>query len=188
MHRAIMSLAAVEPFGSVLDLGCGFGQMGLALLEAGVACSVIGIDVSDSHLNAARKAGKGLPFGASRQDLAIDRALPSVDTVLLLDVLYQLDDPAQAEVLAMAVQAARSSIVIRTMDPDRGFRSGLSRALEMLFCGIWPTSGATVNPKDVGAFVELLKASGLSVSTISCSKGTPFANVLLVGKRLLNAS
>lgn len=183
MHRAVLALAAASPFGSVLDLGCGFGQVGLALLEAGGATSVTGLDVAAGHLGAAQAAANGLAFAAQVQDLARPRPLPVVDTVLLIDVLYQLDDAAQAGLLRQVAQAARRRVVIRTQDPQRGWRSGLTRLMERGFRVVWPTSGATVNPWPVSRVAGALAAAGFAVRSTPCWEGTPFSNVLLVAER-----
>jgi predicted RNA methylase len=45
------------PFGCVVDLGCGFGQIGLALLELGRATSCLGIDSDEKRVWVARQAG-----------------------------------------------------------------------------------------------------------------------------------
>ena len=44
VHAAILDLARVEPLGHVIDLGCGRGQLAVALLEAGLAQSVNGLE------------------------------------------------------------------------------------------------------------------------------------------------
>ena len=40
VHRDVLGLATGEAFGEVIDIGCGRGQLALALLEAGLARSV----------------------------------------------------------------------------------------------------------------------------------------------------
>src|SRR4051812_39534184 len=84
---AILALAVREGFGAVLDLGCGRGQLGLALIEAGGASSLTGLDLDDGKIAEARAAASGLPARFAVADLAAAE-LPVCDTVLLVDVLY----------------------------------------------------------------------------------------------------
>ena len=96
VHRDVLALAGDEGFGEVVDVGCGRGQLGLALLEAGAATRVLGLDRDFNKLAEAGRAASGLRFSAMGVDLARSVALPPADTVLLIDVLYQLPTEAQA--------------------------------------------------------------------------------------------
>ena len=125
IHRDMLALAEEEHFGHVLDLGSGRGQLGIALLEAGLASSVVGIDRRIRHLAQARHAACGLPYYAVAQDLTLPLAVLQATTVLLIDLLYQLADDAQHAMLLAACCAAQDRIIIRTLDPDRGARSRL---------------------------------------------------------------
>ncbi len=184
MHRDILALARAEGFGSVLDVGCGFGQMGIALLEAGSARMVIGIDRAASHLHAAATAAQGLAFQPAPRDLGQDAPLPAADTILLLDVLYQLPPPAQQALVQRIAQAAGSRILVRMLDTERGLRSSAGRALERGFRRIWPTAGAVVQPGPPAQLAALLREHGFRVTLADCARGTPFANVLLHAQRI----
>ena len=63
---ALLRLAAQRPFGDVLDLGCGRGQLGLALLAAGLATGLTGLDRDGDKL-AEATAGGGGPARALRR-------------------------------------------------------------------------------------------------------------------------
>jgi SAM-dependent methyltransferase len=182
-HRAVLALAGAEDFGDVLDIGCGRGQLGIALLEASLASSVVGIDRRTEHLAQARRAAEGLPYRAVAQDLALPLTVPPVATVLLIDVLYQLTDDAQNAVLQAACCAARDRIVIRTLDPHRGVRSLLTLGVERLMRPFSPHSGALVNPWNVARLQASLDERGFASSATPCWSGTPFANVLIIGRR-----
>ncbi len=118
-----------------------------------------------------------------RQDLARDAALPDADTVLLIDVLYQLDAGAQRALLDAAARAARTRLLIRSADPARGWRSTLSSLLERGFRRVWPHSGSTVNPLPIPMLVAELEPHGFIVTAEPCWRGTPFANMLLIARR-----
>ena len=183
VHADLLNLAAGERFGRVADVGCGWGQISLLLLEAGLASASIGLDVDGARLAAAEHAGRGLAFTARRQDLAAVPAVPDAQTVLLIDVLYQLARPTQAALLAAASGAARARLILRTPDPDRRGRAMLSRTLEVAFRCVWPNSGARVNPPSVAWICERLDALGFAVEVAPCWRGTPFANVLVIARR-----
>jgi len=184
VHADVLGLAAREPFGDVVDVGCGRGQLGVALLEAGLARSVLGLERRPSSLAAARLAAGHLPFRGEALDLARDQAAAAVDTVLLIDVLYQLDDGVQAAVLDAVAGAARARIVIRTLDPARGARSRFTQALERMGRRVWPNAGSTVNAPTIAALTGKLEARGFAVEAMPCWRGTPFANVLLIARRV----
>jgi hypothetical protein len=183
VHRDVLALAAQEHFGKVFDLGGGRGQLGIALLEAGLASSVVGIDRRIPHLCQARHAACGLPYYAVAQDLTLPLAVLQATTVLLIDLLYQLADDAQRAVLLAACWAARDRIIIRTLDPDRGARSQLTMGLERLMRPVSPHSGALVNPWKVATLLALLTEQGFATSVRPCWGRTPFANVLIIGRR-----
>ena len=183
VHEAVLRRAGPDGYGDVLDLGCGRGQLGVALLEAGLARSVLGLDWNPAPLDAARRAAAGLAFRAEPRDVARPTPLPRADTVLLVDVLYQLAPAAQDALLREAARAARGRVLIRTLDPDRGWRSAFTLGLERLGRRVWPNSGAHVAPRPVPALLDVLAREGFAATVEPCWRGTPFANVLVVGRR-----
>jgi SAM-dependent methyltransferase len=183
LYGMLPSLAARQTFGSVLDIGCGRGQLGIALLESGAARVVLGFDQNRVHLRQAARAAVDLPLRVEPCDLTQCEALPMVDTVFLIDVCYQLPTNVQNRLLRAAAVAARSCIVIRTADPAQGWRSTLSRVLEWSCRPFWPHSGAHVNPRPLRELIAIVTDSGFSVTVMPCWRGTPFCNVLLVGRR-----
>ena len=183
VHRTVLAMAAQHPFGIVTDVGCGRGQLGVALLEAGGASSVLGLDWAGASLRDAARAGAGLAFTAQAQDLAADPTVPACDTVLLIDVLYILRQARALTLLAHAAAAARQLVLVRTLDPGLGLRSRFHVALERLGQPIWPHAGATVDPAPVAALIHVLEQAGFAVSVAPCWQGTPFANVLLTARR-----
>ena len=188
VYADLLALTAGERFGDVVDVGCGRGQLGVLLLEAGGATSVLGLDWNDAHLRQGEKAAEGLAFRAARQDLMRDASVPAADTVVLVDVLYQLDTAAQARLLRAAAAGARGRVLVRTADPARGLRSAVTHGLEVLGRRTWPHAGARVNARPVDEIAAVLAASGLAVELAPCWRGTPFANVLLVARRMQSVS
>jgi SAM-dependent methyltransferase len=183
VHRAVLSLAANEAFGDVVDIGCGRGQLAVALLETRLARSVVGLDRNARHLEQARRAACGLAFSAIVQDLAGSQELPEAATVLLIDVLYQIDSRPQLALLRAAARAASQRIVIRTLDPDRGVRSALTLWLEGLMRPLSPHAGDHVDVLPPARLAQTLVDAGFVVSSAPCWEGTPFASILIIGRR-----
>jgi SAM-dependent methyltransferase len=182
VHRDLLALAARERFGDVVDIGCGRGQLSTLLLEARLARSVVGLDYNAAHLQQARGAAIGLAFSAILQDLAECQEIPKAATVLLIDVLYQLEPRVQMVLLRAAIRAARERLIIRTLDPNRGVRSRLTLCFEKLMRGLSPHSGEHIAARQVSCIEQVLDEAGLVTCVVPCWQGTPFANVLIVGR------
>jgi SAM-dependent methyltransferase len=99
------ALAKVIPAGAarVLDLGCGDGQVAVALMRRRPELVVEGVDVlvrPVTHIPVTPYDGVGLPF-----------AQESFDHVTIVDVLHHTDNPAA--VLREAARVAGRSIVVK---------------------------------------------------------------------------
>ena len=156
--------------------------MGVALLEAGLATSVLAVDQNETALAACARAASGLALRTERADLETCRWQPA-DTVLLIDVLYQLDPAVQQAVLARAAASARHCVLIRATDPAAGWRSTVSTVLERVGRGWWPTFGPRSHPIPPALLMAWLGAHGFDVGASPCADGTPLAGVLIVGVR-----
>ncbi len=183
VHADLLALGAATPFGQVADMGCGRGQLALALLVAGCASAVVGCDYARSALAQARRAAAGLAFIAREQDFATDQTVPPCDTVLLIDVLYQLGRPAALALLAAAAASASTLVLVRTHDPALGWRGRLTVTLERWWRPLLPNAGRRVDPVSPATVAASLEQAGFTVTTAPCWRGTPFANVLLVARR-----
>ena len=87
----------------VLDLGCGDGQVALAVMRRRPELTIEGVDVlvrPVTHIPVTPYDGVTLPF-----------ADQSFDHVTIVDVLHQTDDPAS--VLTEAARVARGSVVVK---------------------------------------------------------------------------
>lgn len=184
---AILALGAARPFGQVADLGCGRGQLGLLLLELGLAESVAGLDLDGRKIaHAAAAAGASEPPAQARftaADLAAS-AVPDCDTALLIDVLLLLPEAAQDALLMRAASATRERILIRAFDPDRGWRSRFGLAVERLRIALGADpAGGPVRPRPIAVLAAPLRAAGFAITVTPCWGATPLPNVLLVAER-----
>jgi SAM-dependent methyltransferase len=180
---ALLRLAARRPFGDVVDLGCGRGQLGLALLAAGLAERLTGLDLDRAKLEEARRAAAGLPARFAEADLAVPGvALPECDTLLMVDVLYQMPEPTQRPLLTAAASAARRRVLVRAFDPDRGWRSAAGLAMEVLGRAVRGDRNA-IRPLPLAAVAAPFEAAGFAVSISPCWGNTPLPNVLVAAER-----
>src|SRR5207237_691202 len=120
-------IAAMALLGEVVDVGCGRGQLVALLLVTRSAIRAVGIDWDEAKLRDARAAMAGLEATFVRGD-ARTCDVPAADTVLLVDVLHYMTDDEQDALLDRAARAARSRVIVRELDPERGWRSAVTRA------------------------------------------------------------
>jgi SAM-dependent methyltransferase len=116
VDHALVDFVDAHAGREVLDLGCGLGGYSKALADRGR--SVRGLDVSEQYVERARELG----VHAERYD---GRELPladnEVDTVIMLEVLEHLEDPAP--LLREARRVARRGVLVSTPDCTQGFGS-----------------------------------------------------------------
>ena len=114
VDSAVVDFVAERAGRRVLDLGCGLGGYSRALGERGHDCYAL--DVVDAYIEAARAIGV-------RADLYDGERLPledgAVDTVILIEVLEHLADPAS--LLREAARVARESVLVTTPNCTQSF-------------------------------------------------------------------
>jgi SAM-dependent methyltransferase len=101
VHAELLAMAAVGPGESVLDLACGTGVVSVAAARAvGAAGRVLGIDIADAMVQAARQRAQGLGLAQARFERmdAEQLALPDAgfDVALCAQGLMYGPDPAAA--------------------------------------------------------------------------------------------
>ncbi len=181
---AILDLAGDRGLGEVTDVGCGRGQLALVLLEAGRAERVAGFDWDEAKVKEATRAASDLPARFCAGDFAsADATIEACDTALLVDVLHYLTSDEQDALLARVAEAARARVIVRDLDPDRGWRSTVTRVQEAVTTFVRFNRGARVHVRPIAAMTTVLGACGFDAEVTPCWAGTPFANVLLVATR-----
>lgn len=179
---AILRLAAeAGTFGQVADLGCGRGQVGLALLLAGLAEGVVGLDLEAGKISDAKLAAAGLPARFEAADLG-QAPVPPCDTVLIFDVLLQMPVEAQLDLVARMARAARRRVVIRAFDPDCGWRARLGSAMEEAGRRL-RRDGSQFRPLALERIAEPLRREGFATRVRPCWGWTPLPNVMLTAER-----
>lgn len=179
---AILRLAAERGgFGVLADLGCGRGQMGLALMLAGLVDRVHGLDLDAKKIVDAARAAQGLPAHYMVADLA-ETPVPDCDTALVVDVLLLMPAPAQHALVQRIASAARHRVVIRAFDPDQGWRTRLAGVTEELARRIRGDS-ALLTPMPITTLAAPLRAAGFTITVTPCWGWTPLPNVMLLAER-----
>jgi SAM-dependent methyltransferase len=171
-----------EPLGDVLDVGCGRGQLAALLLEAGAARSVFGVDWDQGKIDLARACAEGLPARFEQGDFRTFE-LPACDTALLVDVLHYMTPEEQDAVLLRTARAARSRVFLRELDPDRGWRSAVTRFQETVTTGLGVNAGARLVFRPIAEYTRILEGEGYRVEIEPAWGGTPFSNVLVIARR-----
>jgi trans-aconitate methyltransferase len=195
VYRQLLNLALWNESGVVVDLGCGQGLFLTALLTArslgllpggkSIKQSLQGVELDIKLAGQARKALRAdgsIVVGDVRST-----PVPACRTVLLIDVLYHLTTDEQDAVLAKAVAALERGGVLLLREADsrpslRYVATWLAEAIMQLI-RLKPERRRYRSATD---WKSALEALGLTVETRDMSEGTPFANVLFIGRRSLN--
>lgn len=188
----------LPPEGLLLDLGCGRGivfALALAAREQWAKgkypagwpppprLAFHGIEERPKVAAAAREAlgGKAAIVAADLQTALY----PPADAVLLLDVLHYLSAADQEAVLARAAAALRPGgvLLLREADAADGWRFTATRMQERLSALFRRHWRQRFHYRSATEWRELLERLGLAVDLQPMGMGTPYANVLLAGRK-----
>jgi SAM-dependent methyltransferase len=198
VFAAIVARGLVNENARLVDLGCGQGVLAAFLCAAreeyaarawpeGWApaprlASVVGFDLRRSAI----RAGRIALGDAARLEVADVRAatLPECDRVAILDVLHYLPAPDQEAVLdrCRAVLSPGGLLLLRVGDASPGWRFAVTRLSDQLVT-LMRGSMPRLHFRTLSDWRALLARVGFEVESTPMSDGTPFANVLLVGRR-----
>ncbi|WP_435417295.1 class I SAM-dependent methyltransferase [Parerythrobacter aurantius] len=98
LTERLLAIAGAAPIGRALDVGCGAGELSLALARGNPSAEIIGLDVSEALVERARQRGAQLPNVAFEcGDAATwDRAGWHADLVISRHGVMFFDQPAAA--------------------------------------------------------------------------------------------
>ncbi len=178
----LVALGREQPLGHVVDVGCGRGQMAVLLCESGVAERVSGFDWDAKKVEEGNAAAEGLRAHFSQGDVRTE-PIPEADTVLLVDVLHYLTDKQQEDLVARVIASARRAVVVRELDPDRGWRSATTKLQEGITTLLGYNVGERVRVRPIADVVGSLEAAGFTVRVEPSWGSTPFANVAIIATR-----
>ena len=206
LFRGLIERGDLPPGARVLDLGCGQGLIAALLHTAEAlarqggwpqawpaapwARSYTGVELMARDAARAQAALQGLAFGsgAAPQVVCADfRAaeLPASDLVLLLDVLHYVEPAAQDALLwrvrqVLAASGGPGRLVMRVADATDRRRYAIGQWVDRLVTRARGHARPPVWGRPLAAWTAQLQALGFAVRPVPMSRGTPFANVLLV--------
>jgi uncharacterized protein (DUF2062 family)/SAM-dependent methyltransferase len=204
LYRATVTAGFSRNGGTLVDVGCGQGLMLSVLVQAQRQWAegrwppesprppqfdrLVGIELRPRIARLARQA-----LSPAVDVLSSDarHAMPSsADAVLFFDILHLVSPDDQERLIARAAAALSpgGTILIREADPSGGWRFlmvRLGNRLKSIGVGRWRQRFYF---RASTAWASLLSREGLDVAVQPLAEGTPFANVLLRGVRLADAS
>lgn len=195
---AILARGLLRDRERILDLGCGQGLLASWLLAAhaahGAGCyplewprppvpgQLTGIEINPREVARARTA-LGERAHIVEGDIRHVEYGPA-DAIVLLDVLHFTDYASQEAVLerARASLAPRGILLLRVGDAEGGARFALGKLVDRVVALLRRRRLLPLACRPVREWRALLERLGFATEALPMSEGTPFANVLLVGK------
>lgn len=179
----------------ILDLGCGQGLLAALLAQARVQenwpgtwapapnpVAYLGIDAARRDVErAAHAGGDGASFVCG--DIRSTN-FGSANAVVILDVLHYVDYAAQEDVLrrVRAALAGGGVLLLRVADESDSRRFRWTLWVDRLSMALRGRRLAPYHCRPLEQWKDMLEALGFVVEAVPMSAGTPFANVLLVGR------
>ena len=189
VHAAAMEL--VPPRGHIVDLGCGSGQLALLLAWSQPGRSVTALDRDWKRVERARRAAVKAGAEAQVRFLISDvrtAPVPSCRAALLIDVLHSLAPHEQDDLLRRAARALEPGGVMLVREVDKGVRPRWRFALvaleEWLATKLgWSQGGAGLFFRRADELRSVMEGEGLLTEVRPMWGRTPYANVLVIGRR-----
>jgi len=195
---AILQRGLLTDAAQILDLGCGQGLLASWLLAAQAARlagrwpqewppppahpELLGVEINPREVARAR-AALGERARIVEGDIRhVDYG--SVDAIVILDVLHFTDHASQETVLERARAALRSRgrLLLRVGDAEGGVGFGLSKLVDRIVALARRHHLPRLTCRPAREWRSLLTGLGFLTEALPMSQGTPFANVLLIGK------
>ncbi len=200
VYLEILRLGIAPSEGRLLDLGCGRGVLMAALRAAralhgrGIwpgnwpvpseAVEMVGVEVRGELLDVAR-AALGEEVRLVPGDLAAFSP-PRATAVFLVDALHYLPKTTQAELLERVSCCLEEGgvLVIREADGGAGARFTFTKAMEYLAAWLRGDWSAELHFRSLQEWAGLVQLHGCRLERLVGTGHRPFANGLVVGRRL----
>ena len=201
VYAEILRLGILPSSGRLVDLGCGRGILLSALRAArslqeqglwsrehpvpGEAVELVGIDVRDELLRVARIA-LGDRVHLISGDLLHVRSSGPTAAACLLDALHYLPPEGQIELLERVCADLEDGgvLVIREADAGAGAPFAFTRAMEYLSAWLRRDGSVELDFRSLEEWAEMVERLGCRVERIVRAGHRPFANGLLVARRV----
>jgi SAM-dependent methyltransferase len=197
IYRAILERGLLLGRARILDLGCGQGLLAAWLgaaarvYDRGIwprtwpaaprPLSTRGIELMVRDVERAHCALPGIDVTVG--DIR-DTEFGAADAVVVFDVLHYMPAPAQREVLARvrAALPAGGLLLLRVSDAGGGLRYQYTQWVDKIVTRLRGHAGMAPHCRTVPEWQLVLRESGFTSEAVPMSQGTPFANVLLIGR------
>jgi SAM-dependent methyltransferase len=200
VYRAILKHGLLEGRLRILDLGCGQGLLSAWIRAAQRGCavgawpcgwppapqaaSIRGLELMSKDVQRAHVA-----LGAACDIVQADiryAEFGAADAVVLFDVLHYMQWDEQRAVLerVRAALPAGGLLLLRVGDAGAGWRFHYTESVDKVVMFLRGHSLIATHCRTVTAWRELLRACGFDSEIQPMSRGTPFANVLLVAVKI----
>ncbi len=196
--RHILESGLIPSNARVLDLGCGQGLLASLLVavgemrgrgewaeqwcEAPVGTRVHGIELMEADVRRAQQA-LGARATFTQGDISKEAFAPT-EVVVLLDVLHYIGYADQQRVLesVRAALGASGVLLLRVGDAAGGLPFRISNWVDHVVTFARGHRLSRLYCRTLDEWTGLLTGFGFVVEKRPMSRGTPFANVLLVGR------
>lgn len=206
VFRHLLAEGLLPAGAEVVDIGCGQGLL-TGLLRAvdavearlgwpadwaaaPLGCRVTGVELMARDVERARAAAAAAARGGASRDEFIcgDMRLvpvPPCDAVVILDVLHYIPVDEQDAVLARVHAALRPGgrLLLRVGDAQERWGFRVSQWVDRVVTLVRGHSAPPTWGRSLADWQEALRRLGFTVEARPMSQGTPFANVLLIGRR-----
>jgi cyclopropane fatty-acyl-phospholipid synthase-like methyltransferase len=184
VFRHLLEAGLIARGARVLDLGCGQGLLAALLRAAGAAriAAYRGIELMATDVARAHRA-LGAGCGVELGDIRIAGFGPA-DAIVILDVLHYMAHEEQDDVLRRARQAlgAGGVLLLRVGDAAAGLPFRISNWVDQAVALARGHGKTRFHCRSVAQWRSALEALQFTVQAEPMSRGTPFANVLLVAR------
>lgn len=173
--------------GRVLEVGCGHGLVANYLADGSAARTVVGVDIDPRKIAAARaslRPGDATTFAVVRPGELPDGPF---DAIVIVDVLYLLDDAARDALLVTAVTrlAPDGVLVVKEVADSPRWKARIAAAQERLSTGaLGITAGSHHGFDPPSVLGDRLRRAGCGdVGVRPLDRGRLHPHVLVTGRR-----
>ncbi len=175
--------ALVPKNGNILEIGSGHGLVSLYLAHASEGRHILGLDIDAAKVEAAQKVGDIGGRVEFRVGDALELPDAVFDAIVIVDVLYLMDEAAQAAVLKAAKKLLRpgGKLVWKAQDQSPAWKYLLTKAQEWITTTIGLTAGRSLTFLPRERALELLRDAGFRDATAHPMPRRLYTDVIFTG-------